>query len=178
MSYYWSLFMNYMNGPQKEQHKIDIYDLDNDQIKHISRERIKNSSNNQINAQSTSTSTNSYIVDYLKSINYNAVLIDTTKTTLDAVEYTALAVYDLAYRTCRSIKGLTNYDNFTTYDKNNISKTDMLCPICFDKDRELVIIPCGHTLCQSCFYMQKINYKYDSCAICRKDMNGHMKIYF
>lgn len=65
-----------------------------------------------------------------------------------------------------------------------------LCPICFTDSIDITLIPCGHSLCHTCY--QRIQDKntevQDSddvqasiqpiCMICRRDIDFHQKIYF
>ena len=45
-----------------------------------------------------------------------------------------------------------------------------ICPICFDKERTMMCLPCKHLLCEGC-----IN-KIKKCAICRKNILLRYKI--
>lgn len=58
----------------------------------------------------------------------------------------------------------------TDYKKNNYK--DMTCQICFDKDVNRILIPCGHLVCDTC-----INNKYE-CFFCRKLIDNTQNIYF
>jgi len=45
------------------------------------------------------------------------------------------------------------------------------CPICFDNNIKICLVPCGHTFCDEC----DIRFK---CAICRTNILSKQKIYF
>lgn len=55
--------------------------------------------------------------------------------------------------------------------EEKVKKT--MCPICFDKEINMVLSPCGHTLCQDC--STKIERK---CMTCRGHVAHKMNIYF
>lgn len=49
-----------------------------------------------------------------------------------------------------------------------------MCPVCFDKEVCMVMIPCGHTYCDLCS-----NYDYRAkCPQCRATINSRVKMYF
>lgn len=49
-----------------------------------------------------------------------------------------------------------------------------MCPVCFDKEVSMVMIPCGHTYCDLCS-----NYDYRAkCPQCRATINSRVKMYF
>ena len=49
-----------------------------------------------------------------------------------------------------------------------------MCPVCFDKEVCMVMIPCGHTYCDTCS-----NYDYRAkCPQCRATINSRVKMYF
>lgn len=48
-----------------------------------------------------------------------------------------------------------------------------LCPVCFDQEVNVVLAPCGHTVCQGC--SQKIG---PSCMSCRRQITNKMNIYY
>jgi hypothetical protein len=50
-----------------------------------------------------------------------------------------------------------------------------MCPICFDREVDMVMVPCGHTLCNGC-----CNYGYNNqkCAQCRTVIQKTVKMYF
>ena len=52
--------------------------------------------------------------------------------------------------------------------------TKKMCPVCFDKEVCMVMIPCGHTYCDTCS-----NYDYRAkCPQCRATINSRVKMYF
>ena len=48
------------------------------------------------------------------------------------------------------------------------------CPICFDRDSDIVLIPCGHIVCKICYDLSNSLF----CPICRCDIQKYNKIYF
>jgi len=75
------------------------------------------------------------------------------------------------YRKYKSQKMLQkNKKEFNNMLANNLKKIDAegygekgdICPICFDKKRNIICYPCGHLFCDICIY------KVEKCPICRK----------
>lgn len=56
----------------------------------------------------------------------------------------------------------------------NCNNTDdrYTCGICFDNQREIALIPCGHTFCAKC------SMNITKCATCRKDIVSKLRLYF
>ena len=48
---------------------------------------------------------------------------------------------------------------------------DFLCNICFDNRVDLVLVPCGHTICSKC-------YRSPNCFVCRNPVQKPYKIFF
>jgi hypothetical protein len=48
------------------------------------------------------------------------------------------------------------------------------CPICFDRDCNIVLIPCGHIVCKICYDFTNSSF----CSICRSSIEKYNKIYF
>lgn len=48
-----------------------------------------------------------------------------------------------------------------------------LCPVCFDQEVNMVLIPCGHTACSSC--TKQIG---DTCMSCRRRVNSKHTLFF
>lgn len=76
-----------------------------------------------------------------------------------------------------------SYNNENVVIENNVEKDneikselvtieDILCPICLSVNSNSVIIPCGHTLCETCSKVLQ------NCHICRGEISKVMKIYF
>ena len=49
---------------------------------------------------------------------------------------------------------------------------DLLCGICFERRINLILTPCGHTFCDTCFDDQT-----DECFFCRNPVEARFKIY-
>jgi hypothetical protein len=56
-----------------------------------------------------------------------------------------------------------------------------LCSVCMDRERDIALIPCGHTiLCEPCSSRLK-NYFWilkPQCPICRQTIKSRLKLYF
>jgi predicted transcriptional regulator len=56
--------------------------------------------------------------------------------------------------------------------------TKKMCPICFDREVGMAMVPCGHTFCQGCSNTA-IQTEYRSkCPQCRQTISTKVKIYF
>jgi len=65
----------------------------------------------------------------------------------------------------------TGIDELLDKDAANNKK---MCAICFDREVEIAMIPCGHTSCAGCF-------KYNTtskCMHCRSVIQKHVKLFF
>ncbi|KAK3283237.1 hypothetical protein CYMTET_9058 [Cymbomonas tetramitiformis] len=49
--------------------------------------------------------------------------------------------------------------------------TTIRCPICLDRERNTVLIPCGHLTCTLC------SHQITQCPICRKDIHRSTHVY-
>jgi hypothetical protein len=49
-----------------------------------------------------------------------------------------------------------------------------VCPVCFDREVNTVLIPCGHTYCEGCLHYGN----YSRCPQCRETIQRRIKIYF
>ena len=49
-----------------------------------------------------------------------------------------------------------------------------MCPVCFDKEVCMVMVPCGHTYCDPC---SRYDYRA-KCPQCRATINSRVKMYF
>lgn len=57
-------------------------------------------------------------------------------------------------------------------DKDTTNKK--LCAICFDREIDVVMVPCGHTSCNGCSNYNKLS----KCMHCRSIIHQRVKIYF
>jgi len=59
-----------------------------------------------------------------------------------------------------------------------IHKFKNICPICFNNEINMAIVPCGHVYCNNCInnYINKTNNN-NLCAICRYPYQKYIKIY-
>lgn len=51
-----------------------------------------------------------------------------------------------------------------------------MCPVCFDKEVNMVLVPCGHTYCNGCAELDRT--RHAKCAQCRSQINARVKLYF
>ena len=63
---------------------------------------------------------------------------------------------------------------------NQIVKTEdtakKTCPVCFDNEVDIALVPCGHTYCRGCADVDKS--RYAKCPQCRTQINARIKIFF
>lgn len=58
-------------------------------------------------------------------------------------------------------------ENKPSSDKDELTK----CKVCFERDVDIAINPCGHVYCQKCLP------SFKACPHCRGPIQGHMKVY-
>ena len=51
-----------------------------------------------------------------------------------------------------------------------------MCPVCFDKEVNMVYVPCGHTYCNGCAELDRT--RNAKCPQCRSPINARIKIFF
>jgi len=51
-----------------------------------------------------------------------------------------------------------------------------MCPVCFDKEVNMVYVPCGHTYCNGCAELDRT--RAAKCPQCRSHINARIKIFF
>jgi sacsin len=51
-----------------------------------------------------------------------------------------------------------------------------ICPVCFDSEVNMVLVPCGHTYCRGCAEMDRS--RNARCHQCRAVINSRIKLYF
>jgi hypothetical protein len=51
-----------------------------------------------------------------------------------------------------------------------------ICPVCFDKEVNMVYVPCGHTYCNGCAELDRT--RGAKCPQCRSPINARIKIFF
>ena len=49
-----------------------------------------------------------------------------------------------------------------------------MCPVCFEREVNMVMVPCGHTYCDAC---SKYDYRA-KCPQCRQTINSRVKMFF
>ena len=56
-----------------------------------------------------------------------------------------------------------------------------MCPVCFDKEVDTVLTPCGHTLCKTCLpniTNSRGRQEGAQCMTCRAKVSKHFSLYF
>lgn len=73
-----------------------------------------------------------------------------------------------------AVDNLKTTQLYQTLKKNKLDNKnkDLTCQICFDKNVNRILIPCGHLVCDICI---KDNYQ---CFFCRKLIDNIQTIYF
>ena len=51
-----------------------------------------------------------------------------------------------------------------------------MCPVCFDNEVNMALVPCGHTYCKGCAETDRS--RYAKCPQCRAQINARVKIFF
>lgn len=51
-----------------------------------------------------------------------------------------------------------------------------MCPVCFDSEVSMALVPCGHTYCRACADMDRS--RSAKCPQCRSTINTRVKIFF
>ena len=74
-------------------------------------------------------------------------------------------------------KNLTIFKKLINSIKKIIPKNIPNCEICISNVKSVVFVPCGHSLCDTCFndYIKKYNYK--KCHICRELISKYFKLF-
>ena len=52
-----------------------------------------------------------------------------------------------------------------------------MCPVCFEREVNMVLLPCGHTYCKECS-ADIDRTRYAKCPQCRSNVNSRVKIFF
>lgn len=83
------------------------------------------------------------------------------------------AKIDTLTRKLNTIRALikTSMEDLIDKDSANNKK---LCAICFDREVDMVMVPCGHTLCSGCSNYNTSN----KCAHCRSVIQKRVKLFF
>ncbi len=127
--------------------------------------------NNIANEDITSVFTTNKFTDIKNTIMEQVTTINETK----------LKLTDLSY--IINLK-ISNYDNLLNEYKNMVKNiladesntckimNDMLCTICYEKEINKCITPCGHTICNDCSV--KLNGK---CFICNQKYTSVVKLF-
>ena len=55
----------------------------------------------------------------------------------------------------------------------NVSEDDK-CPICYERERTMAAVPCGHRICEIC---SREPGARKNCCICRQHLESYMKIF-
>lgn len=82
--------------------------------------------------------------------------------------------YEMAHLTHKmnSIRSLLSVAVDDMVGRDSLSKK--LCPVCFDREVGVALVPCGHTYCVGCSEYDK----YTKCPQCRSVVTSRVKLYF
>ena len=113
-------------------------------------------------------------IEILQLLPMNESLIPVLESLEKYIEtaYNETNVKDLYYKCLKYYKRV--YVLHDLMASTRVSKGDSLvpnCPICFDNNINICLVPCGHTFCSEC----DIRFK---CAICRTNILSKQKLYF
>jgi hypothetical protein len=170
-----SLFKS-LNSKYKEYSKaIELY---NDRIKELhdsvykielSYQEIKDRTleYNNDNLQGISNSFEAFHKDILKT---KATIIETIKQRKDGVEK---EMEDLS-RKLNAIRSLILTGINEIVKPEDVPKK--MCPVCFDNEVSMALVPCGHTYCRGCADMDRS--RTAKCPQCRSTINARIKIFF
>ena len=64
-----------------------------------------------------------------------------------------------------------NIKNYFSWPQKTNYDVQLECPICFENNKTIAMIPCGHTFCNNCKHVFKL------CPLCRTAVTGYIKIY-
>ena len=75
-------------------------------------------------------------------------------------------IYDINSKICCS----TNLENKIHGYKQNLGNLE--CSICMSRNKDCIMIPCGHTFCSIC------SYNFYDCPMCRLKIEKKIKIFY
>lgn len=122
----------------------------------------------QIDSVDSLNSLNEKIVTYLKETNVSVSDVIQKK-----IAKTESEIYDISNK-------LNGLRAIIVTGVNEIIKEEdkqkKICSICFDKEVDTALVPCGHTYCKKC--SEKDRSRYARCAQCRTEISSRIKIFF
>ena len=121
---------------------------------------------------------NTYLEKYINLIKYYYILtIKQEKKIKECLNETKNHIFfnNMKYQYFKNImifKKLT--DNVKRILPINIPN----CEICFTNTKNIVFVPCGHSLCKSCLENYIKIYNYKKCHVCRTEITNFYDIFY
>lgn len=110
-------------------------------------------------------SKNKDIIVKPKDINYGKIIYSTYIVAKNTCHSAYIYLYDTC---CYIVKSIDNKlrEHYSTKDDEAF-----ICDICMANKKDIVLVPCGHTLCKEC------RPNIEKCHFCNSKINGHLEIY-
>lgn len=74
-------------------------------------------------------------------------------------------------KTTKDSIGYIFYEYLYATQKDATNSINLECPVCMDKQKDIVLVPCGHTLCSSC------SSRIKKCHICKSSIEYYQNMY-
>lgn len=74
-------------------------------------------------------------------------------------------------KTTKDSIGYIFYEYLYATQKETINSINLECPVCMDKQKDIVLVPCGHTLCSSC------SGRIKKCHICKSYIEYYQNMF-
>ena len=59
----------------------------------------------------------------------------------------------------------------------SVREEESLCPICYDRRKDTVLVPCGHQLCHECQPSLPMRSMVQHCPVCQTPVDQHVRLY-
>ena len=106
--------------------------------------------------------------DVNEQVGCQAQVCGYQKDVTDALKKTAQLLREKRDSAIKSLKDLEPLHHLLA--KNTSKRT---CPICLDREIEMFVAPCGHTLCSDCS-----RHVRGHCFICKKPISDTSRLYY
>ena len=144
---------------------LDIYKL----YENIENDKIKEHS---IFSQKYNFIDN-YLKKYINWIKYYNILIIKQENIIKKTKNSKY-LYTMIYQ---YFKNITIFKKLIMDIKQIIPENTPNCDICISNNKNIVFVPCGHSICNECFNVYINKYNYKKCHICRKYITNSYKIF-
>lgn len=128
----------------------------------------------------------------IKAMSLSHGFIEDLDTSYDGYKKTAVKAYEITLRELsKKIQSLEEENEVLTKQLNSIrtliltgvnellkpeDQLKKMCPVCFDSEVCMALVPCGHTYCRPCAEMDRS--RSAKCPQCRSVINTRVKIFF